>query len=152
MNAITKMFWRQNTPGKASIYDDIQRLVWIFAQIQDWNNSLSEKLACLEVQLRAPLKPLNTIECCDAWEGGVHPQIRPPWCLERRRISLGQLCAWSSIFFSRPVYTQKSFWNLIKSNLIQIVYTVFRLIWIQTNVRWVPNQSVQGKYNMISVW
>ena len=48
--------------------------------------------------------------------------------------------------------TQKSFRNLIKSNRNQIVFTIFRLIWNQTDVRLVPNQSANGKYNLISVW
>ena len=34
-------------------------------------------------------------------------------------------------------YTQK---NLIKSNQNQIVFTIFRLIWNQSDVRLVPNQ------------
>ena len=47
---------------------------------------------------------------------------------------------------------QKSFRNLIKLNQYQIVFTIFRLIWNQTDVRMIPNQSVHGKYNPISVW
>ena len=48
------------------------------------------------------------------------------------------------------VHTEKSFRNLIKSNPIQVVFTMHRLIWDQTEVRLVPNQSVHGKYNLIS--
>ena len=50
------------------------------------------------------------------------------------------------------VHTEKSFRNLIKSNQIQIVFTIVRLIWRnQTDVRLVPqNQSEDGKYNLIS--
>ena len=50
------------------------------------------------------------------------------------------------------VHTEKSFRNLIKSTWNQIVFTMHRLIWNQTGVRFVPNQSVHGKYNLISVW
>ena len=32
-------------------------------------------------------------------------------------------------------HTEKSFRNLIKSNLNQIVFTIFRLIWNQTDLR-----------------
>ena len=49
-------------------------------------------------------------------------------------------------------YTEKSFRNLIKFNRNQIVFTIFRLIWNQTDtVRLVPNQSENSKYNLISV-
>ena len=48
----------------------------------------------------------------------------------------------------REPYTQRiSFRNLIKSNRNQI-----GLDWNQTNVCLVPNESVHGKYNLISVW
>ena len=50
-----------------------------------------------------------------------------------------------------PLYTEKYFWNLIKSNRYQIIFTIFWLIWNQTDVRCVPNQSENGKYNLISV-
>ena len=48
------------------------------------------------------------------------------------------------------VHTHKFFRSLIKSIWIQIVFTNFRLIWIQTDVRSVPNQPENGKYNLIS--
>ena len=48
--------------------------------------------------------------------------------------------------FSTNAYTEKSFWNLINSIRNQIVFTIFRLIWIQTDVsvwiqinRWMVN-------------
>ena len=34
----------------------------------------------------------------------------------------------------------------------QIVFTTFRLIWIQTEVRLYANQLEIGKYNLISGW
>ena len=40
--------------------------------------------------------------------------------------------------------------NLIESTWNQIVFTIFRLIWIQANVRLDPNQSKNGNYNLIS--
>ena len=42
--------------------------------------------------------------------------------------------------------------NLIKSTRIQIIFTIFLLIWNQTDVILVPNQSANGKYNLISGW
>ena len=51
-----------------------------------------------------------------------------------------------------PIHTEKSFRNLIKSNRNQIVFTIFWLIWNQTDVRLVPNQSENDNYNLISVW
>ena len=50
------------------------------------------------------------------------------------------------------LHTEKSFRNLIKSTGNQIVFTVFRLTWIQTDVRLVLNQPKNGKYNLISGW
>ena len=50
------------------------------------------------------------------------------------------------------LHTEKSFLNLIKSTQNQIVFTIFRLICNQTDVRVVQNQSKSGKYNLISVW
>ena len=47
-------------------------------------------------------------------------------------------------------HTKKSFLNLIKSNRNQIVLSIFRFIWNQTDVRSVPNQSENGIYNLIS--
>jgi len=44
------------------------------------------------------------------------------------------------------------FETCIKSNWNQIVFTICRLIWNQTDVRLVSNQSENGKYNPISVW
>ena len=49
------------------------------------------------------------------------------------------------------IHVEKSFGNLIKSTRNQIVFTMHRLIWIQTTVRLDPNQSENGKYNLISV-
>ena len=54
-----------------------------------------------------------------------------------------------SMQLERANYTQR---NLIKSTRNQIVFTIFPLIWNQTNVRFVPYQSENGKYNMISSW
>ena len=51
----------------------------------------------------------------------------------------------------RGVHTEKSFRNLIESNQNQIAFTIFRLIWNQRDVRLVPNQFKNGKYNLISV-
>ena len=47
-------------------------------------------------------------------------------------------------------HTEKYFRNLIESTQNQIVVTIFRLIWIQTDVHLDPNQSVNGNYNLIS--
>ena len=41
------------------------------------------------------------------------------------------------------------FQNLIKSNRNQIVFSIFRLIWNQTAICLVLNQSENGKYNLI---
>ena len=56
------------------------------------------------------------------------------------------------IHYEKILHTEKYLRNLIKSTRNQIVSTIFRLIWHQTNVRLVPNQSENGKYNLISGW
>ena len=53
-----------------------------------------------------------------------------------------------SSFDCIAMYTQR---NLIESTRNQVVFTIFRLIWNQKDVCLVPNPSVHGKYNMISV-
>ena len=48
--------------------------------------------------------------------------------------------------------SEKYFRNLIKSTWNQIVFTIFRLIWSQTDIRLDPNQPENSKYNLISGW
>ena len=51
---------------------------------------------------------------------------------------------------------EKYFRNLIKATRNQLVFTIYRLIWIQTDVRLDPNQSedgvaqISGCFNKIS--
>ena len=52
----------------------------------------------------------------------------------------------------RPYRHREYFRNLIKSNWYLIVFTIFWLIWNQTDIHLVPNQLENGKYNLISVW
>ena len=49
-------------------------------------------------------------------------------------------------------HSEKYFLNILKSNQIWIVFTPFQLIWHQAEFRLVPNQSENGKCNLISVW
>ena len=50
------------------------------------------------------------------------------------------------------LHTGKPFRGLIESDPNQIVFTMYRLIWDQTDgVRLALNQSVHGKYNLIWV-
>ena len=49
-------------------------------------------------------------------------------------------------------HTEKCFRILIKSTWNQIVFTILRLIWIQTDVCLDPDQSENVKYNLISGW
>ena len=46
----------------------------------------------------------------------------------------------------------QSFRNIIKSTGNQVVFTIFWLILIQTDLRLDPNQSENGEYNLISGW
>ena len=55
--------------------------------------------------------------------------------------------------FSRFTHTQIFLFEvLLNQTEIIIVFTIFRLIWNQTVVRLVLNQSENGKWNMISFW
>ena len=70
-----------------------------------------------------------------------------------QRWSLGELLPWSFPTFVRwLLHTENFFRNLNKSTRNQIVSTIIRLVWKQTNGGSVPNQSVHAKYNLISVW
>ena len=44
---------------------------------------------------------------------------------------------------------RESFSDSCQINRNQNVFTIFRLIWNQTDVRLVPNQSEYGEYNLI---
>ena len=50
------------------------------------------------------------------------------------------------------MHTEKYFRILIKSTQNQIVFTIIRLTWIQTDFRLDLNQSENGKCNLISGW
>ena len=63
---------------------------------------------------------------------------------------LQQFLHW--VYWVYSLDTENSFRNPIESNRNQIVFTIFQLIWNQTDVCLVPNQSVHSKYNLISVW
>ena len=49
------------------------------------------------------------------------------------------------------LHTEKTFRNCIESNRNFIVFTIFRLIWNQTDVRLVLNRLENGRYNPILV-
>ena len=50
------------------------------------------------------------------------------------------------------IYTQGNVFGFCSIRTqIWIVITIFRLIWNRTDVRLVPNQSENGKYNLISL-
>ena len=70
------------------------------------------------------------------------PTILLPECIETWADIWGQL---------HLPHTEKSFRNLIKSNRIQIVFTILGFIWIETNARLFSNQSENGKYNLILI-
>ena len=56
------------------------------------------------------------------------------------------LSGWTCAVF---LLTEKSYRNLVKPTRNQIVFTIFRLIWIQTDDRLDPNRSENSKYNLI---
>ena len=68
-----------------------------------------------------------------------------------RIIQISLVCSGRGETGMRFQHTEKSFRNLIKSNRNQIVFAIFRLIWNQTVVRLVPNQSYNVEYKLISV-
>ena len=57
---------------------------------------------------------------------------------------------WGMFRTIKTLRTEKSFRNLIKSTRNQIAFTIFRLIWNQTDVRLDLDQSENGKYNLIA--
>ena len=67
---------------------------------------------------------------------------------------MGNLAAYRTYHSHWTIYlhTEKCFRNLIKSTWNLIVFTMHRLISIQTDVRLDPNQPQNGKYNQISGW
>ena len=51
-----------------------------------------------------------------------------------------------------PIARKKSFLKLVNLNQIWIVITIFRLIWYQTEFRFVPNQSEYCNYYLNLFW
>ena len=65
---------------------------------------------------------------------------------------ISQCMAKAAAIVPRIVKSLKYFWNFFKSTQIYIIFILFRLIWIQMKVYLDPNQSENGKYNLISIW
>ena len=63
-------------------------------------------------------------------------------CVAFKHGQMHNLCWTHRIFFQ----------NLIKSTRNQIVFSTFRLIWIQTDVSLDPNQSENAEHNLILGW
>ena len=97
-----------------------------------------------------PSEPLDTIEYSvmfERFQGGLNRFPMMP-----KNVSLSDSCT--------PVCCthREFFFNLVKSTRNQIVFTIFRIIWIQTKVRLDLNenpfgskQSENGNYNLIWV-
>ena len=58
----------------------------------------------------------------------------------------------TAVTSSQKIRTEKSLRNIIRLSRNQIVSTIFRLIWNRMGDCLIPNQSENGKYNMISIW
>ena len=69
-------------------------------------------------------------------------------------LNVAPILAWlkASDWSSGLALTENYFRNLVKPTRNQIVFTIFRLTLNQTDVRLVPKQSENGKYNLISVF
>ena len=50
------------------------------------------------------------------------------------------------------MHKEKYFRNVVKSTRNQIVFTIFRLTWIQTDIHLDPSHSKNSNYNLISGW
>ena len=76
---------------------------------------------------------------------GIHTQPGPPRAIVSRIVAIELVTP-----FVPAIRTEKSFKNLIKSTRYQIVFTIFRLIWIQTDVRLDPTQLENDKCSLMS--
>ena len=106
----------------------------------------SDVPSIMEVQLRALLRPLRSSQHYRI-ERLKEELICYPMMVRDASLSDSKC-----IFLLVTVHTEKSFRNLIISNRNQIAFTIFQLIWNQTDDHLVPNQAGNGKYNLISVW
>ena len=99
--------------------------------------------------LTFPLKP-TIRQCCDV--SGVFSGA-PDWApMLRRDASLSDSYTHAGLIgvaFPGRLHTEISFRNLIKSTRNQIVYTIFRLIWIQTDTFRLPFQMNLKMVNTI---
>ena len=57
---------------------------------------------------------------------------------------------WIYIYISIPIYINRSYINSERKNVW--ITSHLRLIWNQTDVQLIPNESENGRYNLISVW
>ena len=105
-------------------------------------------------QLSAPSNLSNIAPQCDTEGFKVGPQLGSIMSTSAsisKLLPQSKVCRVSSIGIQGSVHTENLFPNLIESKRIRIVFTMHRLISNQTDVRVVPNQSENGKYNLFSV-
>ena len=99
-----------------------------------------------------PLNP-SVPYCRVMFEGFSGHSVGSPWCRETRQpVEISTRLVGVEIPVWSRLHAEKNFLNIVESSQNQIVLTIFRLIWHQTDVRLVPNQSENGKYNPIPGW
>ena len=68
-------------------------------------------------------------------------------CVRERDLA----CDYQELSCKKGLHAGKSFWKRVNSKRNQILFTIFQLIYIQTDDRLDPYQSGNDKYNLISV-
>ena len=97
-------------------------------------------------QLRAFLRPLAPLLACREGGGG----FRRGYSVASRTVVHVRMMIVAESRNGQSIHAEKSFQNIIESTRNQIVFTIFRLILIQTeSVRLDRNQFENGKYNLI---
>ena len=151
----------RNIKEKKSYFSKISEEIKLEKNIKDFR---CYKLVLDRPNFFAP-KKVASKSCLASWSGQAswwrHQMrgARPRGCCPPRSgvccpPEVGQYFMLKKILFKKFLFynTGKSFRNLIKSTWKQIVFPFFWLICNQPAVRCVPNQSENGKYNLISVW
>ena len=127
----------------------IQNILHTFQDQLDSELSRSTKYIYRWLQKRWWVFMLTSV-----WEFGPK-QVRSDLSWRNSRLHYARLCEQlfiNAFTMAEKFHIQNFFLNLVRWTRNEIVFTIFQLIWIQTEICLNPNHSGNGKYNLISGW
>ena len=112
-----------------------------------WNRGYNSRihLNCSIVLMKLELQPTSGLGAYLALSCCLTLLCKPClFCLCFVFVYVHSCCGHNWRYKRCIVHTDKYFLNLVKSNQIWIIITLFQLIWNQMKFRWVPNQTEHG--------